>query len=105
MRLWRKPFDAGSIQIPRGEIHILQERCKGCAFCVDYCPNDVLSLSAKFNLKGYHPPEVLRAEACVDCRLCETLCPEFAIYVTLQTGRGNGSVSGNPGKEEVDRAS
>ena len=28
-----------------GEIHINKDRCKGCAFCVEYCPRDILELS------------------------------------------------------------
>jgi len=81
MRFWRKPLDADKLQIPHGEIHIIRERCKGCGFCVEYCPKDVLELSTEFNLKGYHPPAAKNAEACVHCGLCELLCPEFALFV------------------------
>ncbi len=83
MKFWRKPLDADSYRPPRGEVHILPERCKGCHFCVEFCPKDVLDESEAFNSKGYHPPEVVRPEACVGCRLCELLCPEFAIYVIV----------------------
>jgi 2-oxoglutarate ferredoxin oxidoreductase subunit delta len=86
MQLWRKPLDADTIQVPQGEIHILWEQCKGCAFCVEYCPRDVLQLSDRYNQKGYHPPVVVKAEDCVHCQLCEMLCPEFAIFVTLKDG-------------------
>lgn len=82
-RFWRRPFDTDTIRIPRGDIHILRERCKGCAFCVEYCPTSVLELSSEFNSKGYHPPAALDPQLCVHCRLCETICPEFAIFVTL----------------------
>jgi len=40
----------------------------------------VLEISNEFNVMGYHPPRV-KDEACVNCGLCEMLCPEFAIYV------------------------
>ena len=83
MKLWRKPFNADSIKIPRGEIHIFKDRCKGFTFCVEYCPKDVLEMSEEFNRKGYHPPKVVKPDDCVECHLCEMLCPEFAIYVTL----------------------
>ncbi|MEW6686591.1 MAG: 4Fe-4S binding protein [Candidatus Edwardsbacteria bacterium] len=69
---------------PHGEIHIFKERCKGCGFCVEFCPKDVLEFSEEFNLKGYHFPYVKTPEACTYCRLCEMLCPEFAIFVTLK---------------------
>lgn len=81
MKYWRKPLDIEYLKIPRGRIHILKERCKGCSFCVEYCPRDVLEISEEFNAKGYHPPCVKDEEACVNCGLCEMLCPEFAIYL------------------------
>jgi len=84
MQYWRKPLDADKIKVPHGEIHIVRDRCKGCGFCVEYCPRDVLELSREFNIKGYHPPEAVLPDACVHCQLCEMLCPEFAIFVTLR---------------------
>ena len=62
------------------EILIVTERCKGCGFCIEFCPKKVLSRSKAFNKKGYYPPEVTDKEACLDCGLCEAICPEFAIY-------------------------
>lgn len=79
MRLWRKPLDENRLNLPRGEILVINERCKGCGFCVEYCPRDVLELSADFNSKGYHPPVAKRIDHCTTCGLCEALCPEFAI--------------------------
>ena len=84
MTHWRKPLDTDKIKVAHGDIHIIKERCKGCGFCVEYCPRDVLELSEEFNLKGYHPPIAVNADACVECHLCEMLCPEFAIYVVLK---------------------
>jgi 2-oxoglutarate ferredoxin oxidoreductase subunit delta len=87
VKYWRKPLDADTIEIPCGEIHILENQCKGCGFCVEYCPREVLKLSDGYNLKGYHPPIVLKAEECVHCQLCEIICPEFAIFVTRKDNR------------------
>ena len=84
MKFWRKPLDADRIKIPHGEIHIIKDRCKGCCFCVEYCPRDVLEISDEFNVKGYHPPRAKNPDSCLECHLCEILCPEFAIYVTLK---------------------
>ena len=64
----------------KGFVSITVERCKGCGFCVEFCPTNVLSLSSAFNSKGYHPPHVLRAEKCSGCDLCGMYCPDFAIY-------------------------
>jgi 2-oxoglutarate ferredoxin oxidoreductase subunit delta len=84
----------GNLQAKKGSIHINKDRCKGCGFCVEYCPKDVLELSAEFNVKGYHPPYVKNENECLYCQLCETICPEFAIFVTLKT----------PGEEEPSLA-
>ena len=67
-----------------GKIIINNDRCKGCGFCVEYCPRDVLELSDDFNVKGYHPPYIKHEDECCYCQLCETICPEFAIYVTVK---------------------
>jgi 2-oxoglutarate ferredoxin oxidoreductase subunit delta len=61
---------------------MIPARCKGCGMCEAYCPQRVLAMSASFNAKGYHIPEVVNSEACVACGLCQIMCPEFAIYVT-----------------------
>ena len=37
-------------------------------------------LAEDFNAKGYHYPVAENDPACVNCRLCEMLCPEFAIF-------------------------
>lgn len=79
-RYWRTPLDAASVVVPRGEVRVISERCKGCGFCVEYCPRDVLAMSEAFNRKGYHFPEAVKPEACIDCGLCELICPDFAVY-------------------------
>ncbi|MHC4943216.1 MAG: 4Fe-4S dicluster domain-containing protein [Planctomycetota bacterium] len=64
----------------RGEVYIEKERCKGCAFCVEFCPTDTLILSKEFNAKGYHPPEIADIDSCTGCGLCGMYCPDFAIF-------------------------
>jgi len=64
----------------KGAVTIIVERCKGCGFCVEFCPTKVLELSNAFNSKGYHPPHVVAPERCSGCDLCGMFCPDFAIY-------------------------
>jgi len=80
MEFWRVPFDSEEILISTGIVHILEDRCKGCGYCIEYCPRDILEFSSKFNAKGYHPPIVKEEDDCVNCHYCEIICPEFAIY-------------------------
>jgi len=99
MKFWRKPLDTGKIKIPQGEIHIFKDRCKGCGFCVEYCPKDVLEMSEEYNIKGYHPPYVKTPDNCLDCHLCEMLCPEFAIYVTLREDENTADMAAAEGEK------
>jgi 2-oxoglutarate ferredoxin oxidoreductase subunit delta len=81
-KYWRRPLDADKCTSPHGVVHIIMDRCKGCGFCITYCPKKVLEFSKMFNRKGYHPPVVVKAEDCVNCGLCGVICPEFAIWST-----------------------
>ena len=72
----------------RGKVHINANWCKGCSFCVQFCPTRVLEMSPEFNAKGYHPPYVNNPDACTDCKFCEIICPEFSIFVTRDDNIG-----------------
>ena len=76
------PLDADVQEIIVGKVNILEYRCKGCKYCIEFCPNDVLEESKEFNEKGYYPPVVKKEGCCINCNFCETICPEFAIYCT-----------------------
>jgi len=80
MRYWRVPLDADHIEVSRGIVHVVAERCKGCGYCIAFCPRHVLEISPQYNVKGYHPPAVKRPDDCVNCHYCEIICPDFAIY-------------------------
>ena len=77
-------MDLGLAQVPEGEVHVIDERCKECNFCITYCPADVLVYSEGTNLKGYRYPEVAEGKesACILCRFCDMICPELAIFTT-----------------------
>jgi len=80
MDFWRVPLDADDIEVSQGVVYVLDDRCKGCGYCIEYCPKQVLEFSSEFNKKGYHPPSVAKPDDCVNCHYCEIICPEFAIY-------------------------
>lgn len=82
MKYWRKPLDQDRVKPSRGQVEILKDRCKGCQFCIEFCPTKVLEESTEFNRKGYHPAYAAHPSECVNCGLCEFICPEFAIKVT-----------------------
>jgi 2-oxoglutarate/2-oxoacid ferredoxin oxidoreductase subunit alpha len=64
----------------RGRVYINLDRCKGCGFCIEFCPPKVLKFSDKFNNHGYHPPFLENEAACTGCDLCGLYCPDFAIF-------------------------
>ena len=63
----------------RGIVVINHASCKGCAFCVEFCPTKALALEKGFNAKGYHPPYLATPELCNGCGMCGLFCPDFAI--------------------------
>ncbi|MCX6151079.1 MAG: 4Fe-4S binding protein [Ignavibacteriales bacterium] len=64
----------------QGTVVISVERCKGCGFCVEFCPPKALRFSDQYNAKGYHPPALVSNDLCTGCDMCGLLCPDFAIY-------------------------
>jgi len=71
----------GKIKEITGVVTINKSWCKGCGFCVKFCPTNALAMSDEYNAKGYHPPYVKSPDDCRNCDFCQTICPEFAIYV------------------------
>lgn len=55
--------------------------CKGCSLCIEVCPRDVLAISTERGSNGFLVPEGVKPEACTDCKMCELICPDFAIVV------------------------
>lgn len=89
----RRPLNMDKISIPRGQVYLIPDRCKGCELCVHFCPEDVLETSANRNAKGYHYPAIAagKENACVHCGFCTIICSEFAIFtlpVEAETNAG-----------------
>ena len=71
-------------------IRIKEEYCKGCGYCIEYCPAHVYAQSKIMNKKGYLVPEVVHLKKCTECGLCDMYCPEFAI-ILVKEGKKNES--------------
>jgi 2-oxoglutarate ferredoxin oxidoreductase subunit delta len=56
------------------DIRVKIEWCKGCGICVAFCPKNVLEMEGG-------KVSVARPDDCIDCKLCELRCPDFAITV------------------------
>ena len=84
----RTPLDLDRKTVPRGEVFVIQDRCKECEMCISFCPQQVLRVSAQTNMKGYHYPEIASEKqgACVHCEFCTLVCPEFAIFTLPANG-------------------
>ena len=93
MRVYaRTPLDIEKVIIPRGQVYLIPERCKGCEICVQFCPQDVLCISEERNEKGYLIPMVADGmeTKCVNCEFCTLVCPEFAIFTLPWNGNRDG---------------
>ncbi|MBI5244149.1 MAG: 4Fe-4S dicluster domain-containing protein [Elusimicrobia bacterium] len=64
----------------KGAVFVQAEICKGCSYCIEFCPTHSLEFSQEFNSKGYHYPVLAKPEACSGCDLCGLYCPDFAIF-------------------------
>ncbi|MBD3385088.1 4Fe-4S dicluster domain-containing protein [candidate division KSB1 bacterium] len=61
-------------KVKKPRIEINKEWCKGCAICVEFCPQSVLEMRDGI-------VHVRDLDACTACQLCEIRCPDFAIHV------------------------
>ena len=65
-----------------GTIVVNDDRCKGCGICIEFCPKNVLRLSDRINVMGYHSVELIAPDApCTGCGICALMCPDWVITV------------------------
>ena len=79
-------------------IIIKKDRCKGCGFCVEFCPKQILQMSDDLNVRGIHYASMKNASGsplpestihnpqstiprCTGCAICALVCPDVAIEV------------------------
>lgn len=63
----------------KNKVRIIKSLCKGCGYCIEFCPKKVFEQSDELNEKGVSVPEIVRGDECILCRQCVMLCPDFAI--------------------------
>jgi 2-oxoglutarate ferredoxin oxidoreductase subunit delta len=60
-------------------IEIRQEWCKRCGICVAFCPKSVFTTDPDGTIVVSNLP------ACINCELCERICPDLAITLIPTT--------------------
>ena len=65
-------------------IEVKEDWCKGCNICIERCPVNALEESDQLNKRGVRPPRLKKDNECNYCRLCELVCPDFAITVIAE---------------------
>ena len=63
------------------KVIVTAEYCKGCLFCVQVCPKNVLGTTNAVNVKGYRYVAALNPDDCIGCAMCAIMCPDAAIEV------------------------
>ena len=60
-------------ETPTATIEVIEEYCKGCAICIEFCPKKCFILE---NFKA-----VVINDDCTGCEICEKLCPDFGLKI------------------------
>lgn len=68
----------------RSTITVDENLCKGCGYCVNECPKQILALLPAQSRIGFNTVHIVDPEKCIRCRKCEFICPEMAIFLSSQ---------------------
>jgi 2-oxoglutarate ferredoxin oxidoreductase subunit delta len=70
----------------RYRVNINEKLCKGCYFCVKFCPMGVFVRSDVIGELGYNLAKVEFPEECNGCRACLLYCPDLAVAIQEESG-------------------
>ena len=66
--------------MPKAQVKIEKDRCKGCSICVSVCPKKALVMgSSSLNKSGYYTARTAEGYECAGCLSCALMCPDGAI--------------------------
>lgn len=65
-------------------ITINEMMCKGCGYCIKFCPKHILEMGKERSQKGHFYPVNIDPDSCTTCAICALMCPEAAIEVTAK---------------------
>ncbi len=77
-------------------VRVQRDICKGCGLCVEFCPQHALKLADGLNAIGYHPVELVHAEACNSCTICAMMCPDHGLSVYRKPRKKPGEAAERP---------
>ncbi|MGN1417770.1 MAG: ferredoxin family protein [Acutalibacteraceae bacterium] len=58
--------------------------CKGCEYCIKFCPKHLLEPGKERNKRGFFFPVITDKSACISCAICANVCPEGAIEISAK---------------------
>lgn len=66
-----------------GRIVVDARVCKGCGYCINFCPKKVIHFGETRNSSGYgnRVAEQIEGADCAACKTCAIVCPDSAITV------------------------
>jgi len=66
-------------------VKVLDEYCKSCGLCVEFCPRGALSIGQQLNARGFATAVFDESKGCSGCGNCTTICPDAAIVLYART--------------------
>lgn len=62
-------------------VTFIENRCKGCELCKEFCPKKIIVMADRINIMGFHPATVEDMDKCTGCAICARMCPDLVIEV------------------------